>query len=62
MEVWAYIDCQQKGEAVCVYIDPQKPERSSIEPGTVRYGKFLVVGFAFVLLAMVLYAAGHPLH
>jgi hypothetical protein len=61
-EAWAYIDCHQKGEAVCVYIDPQKPARSSIEPGTVRYGKFLVMGGAFALLGMVLYAAGYPLH
>jgi uncharacterized protein DUF3592 len=55
-QAWDYVDQHQKGETVWVYYDPQKPERSSIEPGTVRYRKYFVTGVALVLLGIVLYS------
>ncbi len=59
-DAWDYVDGHRKGEAVCVYYDPQKPKCSLIEPGTVSYRKYLAAGVAFVLLGMVLYRAAHP--
>ena len=60
-EAWNYVDRHRKGETVCVYYDPEKPEHSSIEPGTASYRKYLVAGLAFLLLGVVLYSTAHPL-
>jgi len=54
-EAWDYVDRHRKGEAVCVYYDPQEPDCSLIEPGTVSYRKYLAAGVAFVLLGVVLH-------
>ena len=60
-EAWDYVDQHRKGEAVCVYYDPQKPECSLIEPGIASYRKYIAAGVAFLLLGMALYRLAHPL-
>jgi hypothetical protein len=37
-----------------MYYDPQNPEHSMIEPGTVRIGKYLAAGLGFLLLGVVI--------
>jgi len=61
-EAWSYIDRHRKGDPVCVYYDPQNPERSMIEPGEVRSGKYLAAGLGFLLLGVLVLlgkAQGH---
>jgi len=52
-EAWTYIDRYRKGDSVCVYYDPENPERSAIELGTVRIGKYLLTGLGFLLLGIL---------
>jgi hypothetical protein len=53
-EAWSYIDHHQKGDSVCVYYNPHNPERSAIEPGGARYGRYLAAGLGFLLLGALL--------
>jgi hypothetical protein len=52
-DAWTYIDRHRKGDSVCVNYDPENTERSPIEPGTVRIGKYLAAGIAFLLLGVL---------
>ena len=52
-EAWTYIDRYRKGDSVCVYYDPQKPEHSAIESGNVRTGKYLAPGLGLLLLGVL---------
>ena len=58
-QAWTYLDRYRKGDPVCVYYDPQNPEHSAIEQGTIRYGGYLAAGFGFLLLIVVLLKEGH---
>jgi uncharacterized protein DUF3592 len=61
-EALNYLDRHRKGDPVSVYYDPQNPERSAIEPGAVRNGKYLAAGLGLLLfgfLVLLVRGQGH---
>jgi len=61
-EAWSFIDGHRKGDSVCVYYDPRNPERSAIEPGTARYGRFFAAGVACLLFGVLILLEKGPSH